>query len=94
MFCKNFQEAPKLKNNAYEGSALVKSCGKLILMQKMLRQLHKDNHRVLIFSQMTRLLDVLEDFLEYEGYRYERIDGSITGQLRQDAIDRFNSQFF
>jgi len=39
---------------------------------------------------MTRMLDILEDFLEYEGYRYERIDGSITGSLRQDAIDRFN----
>ena len=40
--------------------------------------------------QMTRMLDILEDFLEYEGYRYERIDGSITGSVRQEAIDRFN----
>lgn len=39
---------------------------------------------------MTRMLDVLEDFLEYEGYRYERIDGSITGSIRQESIDRFN----
>ena len=42
--------------------------------------------------QMTRMLDILEDFLEYEGYRYERIDGSITGSLRQEAIDRFNGK--
>lgn len=47
--------------------------------------------RVLIFSQMTKMLDILEDFLEGEGYKYERIDGSITGTLRQEAIDRFNA---
>lgn len=39
---------------------------------------------------MTKMLDLLEDFLEYEGYKYERIDGGITGGLRQEAIDRFN----
>ena len=39
---------------------------------------------------MTKVLDILEDFLEYEGYKYERIDGGITGTMRQDAIDRFN----
>ena len=57
----------------------------------MLRKLKEDNHRVLIFSQMTQMLDVLEDFLEAEGYKYERIDGSITGSVRQEAIDRFNA---
>lgn len=40
--------------------------------------------------KMTKMLDLLEDFLEYEGYKYERIDGGITGGLRQEAIDRFN----
>lgn len=39
---------------------------------------------------MTKMLDILEDFLENEGYKYERIDGGITGNLRQDAIDRYN----
>lgn len=41
---------------------------------------------------MTKMLDLLEDFLEYEGYKYERIDGGITGGLRQEAIDRFNGE--
>ena len=45
---------------------------------------------MLIFSQMTKMLDILEDFCEGMGYKYERIDGGITGSLRQDAIDRFN----
>lgn len=43
-----------------------------------------------VFLQMTKMLDLLEDFLEFEGYKYERIDGGITGGLRQEAIDRFN----
>ena len=82
--------APRLSNNAFEGSELTANCGKLLLMQKMLKKLKEEGHRVLIFSQMTKLLDLLEDYLEYEQYKYERIDGSITGSVRQQAIDRFN----
>uniref|UniRef100_A0A2R9AWU7 Chromodomain helicase DNA binding protein 5 n=1 Tax=Pan paniscus TaxID=9597 RepID=A0A2R9AWU7_PANPA len=85
------QEAPVLPNGSYDGSSLVKSSGKLMLLQKMLKKLRDEGHRVLIFSQMTKMLDLLEDFLEYEGYKYERIDGGITGGLRQEAIDRFNA---
>lgn len=43
---------------------------------------------------MTKMLDILEDFLEHEAYKYERIDGAITGSMRQDAIDRFNGDLF
>uniref|UniRef100_A0A673GTB6 Chromodomain-helicase-DNA-binding protein 4-like n=1 Tax=Sinocyclocheilus rhinocerous TaxID=307959 RepID=A0A673GTB6_9TELE len=84
-------EAAKIPNGMYEGSALTKSSGKLLLLHKMLRKLKEGGHRVLIFSQMTKMLDLLEDFLENEGYKYERIDGSITGGMRQEAIDRFNA---
>uniref|UniRef100_A0A671TAT7 Chromodomain-helicase-DNA-binding protein 5-like n=1 Tax=Sinocyclocheilus anshuiensis TaxID=1608454 RepID=A0A671TAT7_9TELE len=84
-------EAPVLPNGSYDGNLLVKSSGKLTLLQKMLKKLKDEGHRVLIFSQMTKMLDLLEDFLEFEGYKYERIDGSITGGLRQEAIDRFNA---
>ncbi|XP_052102889.1 chromodomain-helicase-DNA-binding protein Mi-2 homolog isoform X6 [Mytilus californianus] len=84
-------EAPKLPNGMFEGSALTKASGKLVLMCKMLRKLKETGHRVLVFSQMTKVLDILEDFLENEGYKYERIDGGITGQLRQESIDRFNA---
>lgn len=41
---------------------------------------------------MTKMLDLLEDFLENEGYKYERIDGGVTGGMRQEAIDRFNGE--
>uniref|UniRef100_A0A0N4ZRZ9 PHD-type domain-containing protein n=1 Tax=Parastrongyloides trichosuri TaxID=131310 RepID=A0A0N4ZRZ9_PARTI len=91
LFSKASIEAPKTANGMYELNALVKASGKLIVMQKMLRKLYEQGNRVLIFSQMTRMLDVLEDFCEAEGYKFERIDGSITGQIRQEAIDRFNA---
>ncbi|XP_056141606.1 chromodomain-helicase-DNA-binding protein 4 isoform X2 [Lampris incognitus] len=84
-------EAPKIPNGMYEGSALTKASGKLLLLQKMMRKLKEGGHRVLVFSQMTKMLDLLEDFLEYEGYKYERIDGGVTGGMRQEAIDRFNA---
>lgn len=84
-------EAPLTANRMYEGNALIRGCGKLELLVKMLKRLKEDGHRVLIFSQMTKMLDILEDFLEFCGYKYERIDGSITGSDRQDAIDRFNA---
>uniref|UniRef100_A0A3B4BXA4 DNA helicase n=1 Tax=Pygocentrus nattereri TaxID=42514 RepID=A0A3B4BXA4_PYGNA len=84
-------EAPKMPNGMYDGSALTKASGKLLLLHKMLRKLKEGGHRVLIFSQMTKMLDLLEDFLENEGYKYERIDGGITGAMRQEAIDRFNA---
>jgi len=85
------QEAPTGPNGSYETSALIKAAGKLVLLSKMLKKLRDDGHRVLIFSQMTKMLDILEDYLEGEGYKYERIDGNITGAQRQEAIDRFNA---
>lgn len=85
------EEAPLGPGGNYEINGLTKAAGKLVLLSKMMRILKTQGHRVLIFSQMTRMLDILEDFLEGEGYKYERIDGGITGQLRQEAIDRFNA---
>lgn len=49
--------------------------GKLVLLDKLLPRLESRGSRVLIFSQMTRLLDVLEDYFLYRGYKYCRIDG-------------------
>lgn len=77
-----------MPNGMYELTALTKACGKFILLESMLKRLKRDGHRVLIFSQMTKMLDILEDFLEGMGYKYERIDGGITGSMRQESIDR------
>uniref|UniRef100_A0A8D8WT53 Chromodomain-helicase-DNA-binding protein Mi-2 homolog n=1 Tax=Cacopsylla melanoneura TaxID=428564 RepID=A0A8D8WT53_9HEMI len=84
------EEAP-IANGQYESTALTRASGKLVLLSKMLKKLKEDGHRVLIFSQMTKMLDLLEDYLDGEGYKYERIDGNITGSMRQESIDRFNA---
>ncbi|XP_047967871.1 protein CHROMATIN REMODELING 4 isoform X2 [Salvia hispanica] len=70
----------------------IKASAKLTLLHSMLKILHKEGHRVLIFSQMTKLLDILEDYLSIEfGPRtYERVDGSVSVTERQAAIARFN----
>merc|ERR1711936_73786 len=85
------EEAPLSPTGLFEINAMIKACGKLTLLTKMLKKLKEQGHRVLIFSQMTKMLDLLEDYLEGMGFKYERIDGGITGTLRQDAIDRFNA---
>ena len=61
----------------------------MVLLEKLLPKLKAGGHRVLIFSQMVKMLDILEDYLIRRQYPYERIDGRIRGNLRQAAIDRY-----
>lgn len=70
----------------------IKASAKLTLLHSMLKLLHKEGHRVLIFSQMTKLLDILEDYLnvEFGPKTFERVDGSVCVVDRQAAIARFN----
>ena len=68
---------------------MVDASGKFMLLKKLLDALQKDGHRVLIFSQWTRVLDLIEDALGLWSFLYERIDGGVTGNRRQAAIDRF-----
>lgn len=70
----------------------IKASAKLTLLHSMLKILHKEGHRVLLFSQMTKLLDILEDYLtiEFGPKTYERVDGSVSVADRQSAITRFN----
>lgn len=64
------------------GEHLIDVSGKLSLLDRLLQRFHKDNHKVLVFSQMTRVLDILQDYLGYRGYSYERLDGSVRGEER------------
>ena len=68
---------------------LVEASGKMVLVDKLLPALKKQGHRVLIFSQMVRVLDILEDYLLAKRWGYERIDGHVRGNDRQQAIDRY-----
>lgn len=72
------------------GDHLVTNAGKMVLLDKLLPKLKERDSRVLIFSQMTRLLDILEDYLMYRGYLYCRIDGNTGGEDRDASIDAFN----
>ncbi|CAM6019488.1 unnamed protein product [Sphagnum balticum] len=72
------------------GDHLVETAGKMVLLDKLLPKLKKRSSRVLIFSQMTRLLDILEDYCQYRSYLYCRIDGNTSGEDRESAIDAFN----
>ncbi|GME23191.1 Snf2 family helicase [Neofusicoccum parvum] len=66
-------------------------CGKLQRLAKLLRDLQAGGHRALIFTQMTKVLDILEQFLNIYGYRYLRLDGATKIEQRQILTDRFNN---
>uniref|UniRef100_A0A182PG61 Helicase domino n=1 Tax=Anopheles epiroticus TaxID=199890 RepID=A0A182PG61_9DIPT len=66
-------------------------CGKLQTLDRLLKKLKSEGHRVLIFTQMTRMLDVLEAFLNYHGHIYLRLDGTTKVEQRQVLMERFNN---
>ncbi|KAJ1943866.1 putative ATPase, partial [Kickxella alabastrina] len=70
---------------------LVRSSGKLLLLDRLLPELFANGHRVLIFSQFARVLDILEFYAELRSWKFCRIDGSVAQTDRQDAIVRFNT---
>lgn len=71
---------------------LIRSSGKLILLDKLLIRLRERGNRVLIFSQMVRMLDILAEYLKYRQFPFQRLDGSIKGELRRQALDHFNAE--
>merc|ERR1711871_1319847 len=73
----------------WEAKALVESSGKFIFLDKFLPSLKANRSRVLIFSQMVKMLDLLEDYMHYQGHKVARIDGNITGEKRRAAIEDF-----
>ena len=78
-----------LLNDEQRHDMMVKCCGKMVLLDKLLPRLKEGGHKVLIFSQMVRVLDIIEDYLRYVGHLFERLDGNIRGNDRQAAVDRF-----
>ena len=73
------------------GEHLVENCGKLHVLDKLLKKLKERGSRILIFTQMTRLLDILEDFMHMRGYKYCRIDGNTEYADRESSIEAFNA---
>lgn len=69
---------------------LIYNAGKMAVLDKLLGRLQKQGSRVLIFSQMSRLLDILEDYCVFREYQYCRIDGGTAHEDRIAAIDEYN----
>ncbi|RLV96235.1 ISWI chromatin-remodeling complex ATPase ISW1 [Spathaspora sp. JA1] len=69
---------------------LVYNSEKMIILDKLLKKFQQEGSRVLIFSQMSRMLDILEDYCFFRQFEYCRIDGSTEHSDRINSIDEFN----
>ncbi|KAI8337177.1 SNF2 family N-terminal domain-containing protein [Chlamydoabsidia padenii] len=69
---------------------IVDNAGKMAVLDKLLSRFKAQGSRVLLFSQMSRVLDILEDYCWWKGYEYCRIDGQTNQEERVDAIDDYN----
>uniref|UniRef100_A0A9J8CSR4 Proliferation-associated SNF2-like protein n=1 Tax=Cyprinus carpio carpio TaxID=630221 RepID=A0A9J8CSR4_CYPCA len=70
---------------------LVETSGKFLILDRMLPELKKRGHKVLIFSQMTSILDILMDYCYLRGYDYSRLDGSMSYTDRDENMKKFSS---
>ncbi|KAF4125739.1 Superfamily II DNA or RNA helicase, SNF2 family [Geosmithia morbida] len=93
--CHPFVYSDAIEERHHDQSALfrnlVEASSKLILMELMLPKLKERGHRVLIFSQFLKQLDIVEDFLTGLGYEFRRLDGQISSLEKQRRIDAFNA---
>lgn len=86
-----FHEARIRLSIAFPDKRLLQyDCGKLQRLDALLRTLQAGGHRALIFTQMTKVLDILEQFLNIHGHRYLRLDGATKVEQRQILTERFN----
>ncbi|XP_030926528.1 chromatin-remodeling ATPase INO80 isoform X1 [Quercus lobata] len=74
---------------SFDPAKLLTDSGKLQTLDILLKRLRADNHRVLLFAQMTKMLNILEDYMNYRKYRYLRLDGSSTITDRRDMVRDF-----
>ena len=71
---------------------IVQNSGKMVVLDKLLPRLQKQGSRVLIFTQMTRILDILEDYCWFRGHKYCRIDGQTPHEDRDRQIQEYNAE--
>lgn len=74
------------------GDHVIDNCGKMVLLDKLLKKLKQRGSRVLIFTQMTRILDIMEDFCRMRQYEYCRIDGQTSYEDRESSIEEYNRE--
>ncbi|XP_020191608.1 probable ATP-dependent DNA helicase CHR719 isoform X2 [Aegilops tauschii subsp. strangulata] len=78
--------------NMYQREEIVRASGKFELLDRLLPKLHRAGHRVLLFSQMTRLLNILEVYLQMYNFKYMRLDGSTKTEERGKLLADFNKK--
>jgi chromodomain-helicase-DNA-binding protein 1 len=83
--------APPGAPPAAVADAIVAASGKMVLLDKLLRRLKEGGHRVLIFSQMVRVLDIVAEYMAARGYQHKRLDGSTPAPARHAAMEAFNA---
>ncbi len=71
---------------------MITDSGKMVVLDKLLSQLKREGHRVLLYSQMTRMIDILEDFMSYRRHKYIRLDGSSKISDRRDMVEDFQTR--
>ncbi|KAK1418306.1 hypothetical protein QVD17_27449 [Tagetes erecta] len=77
--------------NIWNKEEIVRASGKFELLDRLLPKLHRAGHRVLLFSQMTRLMDILEVYLQLHEFKYLRLDGSTKTEERGTLLKQFNA---
>ncbi|KAI3443219.1 uncharacterized protein J3R85_000141 [Psidium guajava] len=77
--------------NMWRKDEVIRASGKFELLDRLLPKLHRAGHRVLLFSQMTRLMDILEIYLQLHDFKYLRLDGSTKTEERGLLLKQFNA---
>uniref|UniRef100_A0A7N5JZK4 Helicase, lymphoid specific n=1 Tax=Ailuropoda melanoleuca TaxID=9646 RepID=A0A7N5JZK4_AILME len=70
---------------------LVTNSGKFLILDRMLPELKARGHKVLLFSQMTRMLDILLDYCHFRNFNFSRLDGSMSYSEREKNMHSFNT---
>ncbi|KAI5953470.1 STH1 [Candida jiufengensis] len=87
-----FEEVETVLNSTRLTNDLIwRTSGKFELLDRVLPKFQKSGHRVLMFFQMTQIMDIMEDFLRYREMTYLRLDGSTKADERQDMLKVFNA---
>lgn len=77
---------------SFDPAKMLTDSGKLQTLDILLKRLRAENHRVLLFAQMTKMLNIIEDYMNYRKYRYLRLDGSSTIMDRRDMVKDFQNR--
>ncbi|XP_063220159.1 ATP-dependent helicase brm-like [Bacillus rossius redtenbacheri] len=88
---KAYCEHVGMQGNVVIGPDLFRASGKFELLDRILPKLKATNHRVLLFCQMTQLMTIMEDYLNWRGFLYLRLDGTTRAEDRGELLRKFNS---